>query len=1245
MKKTILMMLGALSLASSSLLIQEPTLRALAEGEEESPSGESSSSSLSNINYYLCLSNQNYRQKNANRFNYEESDSLYHLEEVTLSNTIDFYVGGDDGTKWLDTDGTNYRVDEANLLSYDFLFSPTKIFSSEENGYTKTNTHFTYKIHTKDNVKILVNEVEKELTYNAYQNVYEAYYLSSIELHANDVVKKEEETHTIENDGYYRIVYTPGKTIDGNEYLFDENGNYGSGDDYIYHLYIEDAPLYYLAFEEQLRSKEEGVGVRDYLAYPLTRDESKVTTPTYRSPSFFVDEENKKLHYMLYRKEKDHYKRVDEDDEWSKTIMITDRGWNQFLITDNASSFSLTSEEETADFKGFYLAGDMNDYLYDEEGRIDLSDDYKFVKIGEDGDYYNKDYDQYLLTLLVDENGASFYISNGKDKYRDGKDLITINDAGRYDILFSEEHVYGRGRHYRYSLLDETKDIEEVEIASTAAWNEFASHCNSDASYSENKVVYLTKDIDFVGISFTPIQNWSGAFYGSFHILKNITLSSNYAQSSVFELVSQKGSIERLLVENFTANLGGTDNVGLVGKNYGNIDKITLSSGELVGKRNVGLVAINGRAKYEKGDAPNSNETYQFGTISNCVNRASIRGGSNVGGIAGLNLGIVKGATNEGSVSGYNSSSNATVLNIGGIAGYGVGKIYDSLNKGKILSQNTSLYVGGIAGLDNGECYFVKNEGSVQGDKYIGGIVGYYGSVSKNENDLTKYFEGTPYEEFVKDYFATGEEEDEQYDGVKNAFAYAMNFASVRAKGYVGGIIGSVSSSSLIIKNSMSHADILASSGNDAGGIVGDLGSASVRSSFSTGKIKAKKYVGGIAGNGGTILDSFSSATLEGDDYVGGLAGYASAISSSISNTLLLAEESNAHVGEIAGGSSAYIEATSSFSDSFAYNYYVGNKGGVNGVEYASNDAAKHLLPSILASKGTLSSALSLHFDHDYWVGGNDEKTYPVLKNFLEVEKNDDFGDENEFAALFAKNASLLSATAEHDSRITYLVSFMEWREEGGDLYNEASELQYQNYENTANVRLYDGDILSAPEFVYAIKKNDQDVYEGKEGTYLVSYSLPSSISSNTVIYASYQKATTALKSEDQNLIVVGLFSEEAKASLVFEGNSYRVKVTMGEQEIPLENVVIKVKKSLFPEQDLYFLTQGGWQKIDCQDDGEYFRFVYSSSQAFTGIQKEQKQFPLWATVTLSLLGGIALTSGVSLLMGHRKKKKAKAIK
>ena len=1239
-KKLLFALIGALTFVSTLNFVNDGSLLTIAD---------------SNTSYYLCLSSDNYRQTPKRCFSYNKTDELYHLEEVTLSSAINFYVGGNDGSKWYDKNGDTYHVKDVESLSYDFLFSPNKTFDLEENGYEKTNAHFTYKIHSRENVNVTIASASgetksEELTYNSYQSLYEVYYISSIKLNQGDTISKdglEDEKPTIGSEGYYRIIYTPGKEQFGQTYLFDENGNYGTGAGYKYHFYIEDAPLFYLAFQEDLKVEEgiDPVTIDENKGYLLTRDESKTTAKCYSSPEFFVESEDEKLHYMAYLKEGDSFSRVGDDDDWSKTIKIADRGWNKFILTDKDSSYTLSNEEKTADYGAYYLASDINNYLYDKDGKIDLSDSYKFNEINEDENYYTKDYKQYLLTVNVPKNGISFYITNGKDKYRDGTNLITINEAGKYDILFSEDHIYGRGRHYRYSLIDEEKDTEKLYLSSVNEWNELASKCNADASYSDNKLVYLKKDIDFAGFSFTPIKNWNGAFYGSYHTLKNITLSSDANQTSVFELIGQKGSIERLMVENFKADMGDKNYVGIIGKNYGNINQLTLTSGALLGNRNIGLVAYNGRTKYQAGDAPSSTDTYQYGTISDSSNYASIRGSNNVGGIVGLNLGIVEGDLNYGNVSGYNSHSNTTTLNIGGIAGYGIGKIYDCKNFGKVFGENISIYVGGIAGLDNGECYFVRNEANISGDKYVGGIVGYYGSVSENKNDLTKYFDGTPYEDFVKKYFSTGEEQDEQYDGVKNAFAYGINLGEIVAKNHVGGMIGNVSNSSLVIKDSLSHGNITATVGDYAGGIVGEGANVTIRSSLSAGKITAKKYVGGLIGNGGNIYASFSSATIEGDDYVGGLAGYATSVISSISNTLLLCEKSAAHVGEIIGDTSSYNEATLSFGDELKNNYYVGNKGGVNGVEYKENDAAKHLEPNELASEGVLSSKLSLEFDDEYWLAGDDTKCYPSLRYFEEVEKNDDFGDEKRYELLFSSYKDELTKIAKHDSRITYLVSFMEWREEDGDLVDENGKTLYENYENTSNVRLYDGDTLVSPKLVYAKERDGKMVYEGKEGTYFVSYSLPTSVLKNTTIYATYQKATTALKSDDGAVIVNGLFLEEAKVSLVLQGNAYTIKVTVNGEEIPLSNATVKVKKSLFADHDLYFMNGTELKKIEVSEDGEYYRFIYSSNEAFVGVSNNKEAIPLWGYIVIAGVGGAAITALSFLIPSLVKKKKQKASK
>lgn len=107
---------------------------------------------------------------------------------------------------------------------------------------------------------------------------------------------------------------------------------------------------------------------------------------------------------------------------------------------------------------------------------------------------------------------------------------------------------------------------------------------------------------------------------------------------------------------------------------------------------------------------------YSDGSITNCYNEGSVSGNNSVGGIAGKNEGSasIKDCHNTGSVSGE--------YEIGGIAGESVGTIEDCYNIGDVSS--TSSFVGGIVGSgwkDITNCY---NTGRVIG-YYSGGIAGH----------------------------------------------------------------------------------------------------------------------------------------------------------------------------------------------------------------------------------------------------------------------------------------------------------------------------------------------------------------------------------------------------------------------------------------------------------------------------------------------------------------------------------------
>ncbi|MBQ9429456.1 MAG: hypothetical protein IJU41_07940, partial [Clostridia bacterium] len=138
----------------------------------------------------------------------------------------------------------------------------------------------------------------------------------------------------------------------------------------------------------------------------------------------------------------------------------------------------------------------------------------------------------------------------------------------------------------------------------------------------------------------------------------------------------------------------GDVNLALFGRLNGTVRNLTVC-GEVraAGKRVGGIVGI-----------------MLGGSVENCVNRASVVGSANVGGIVGLaysgNI-TVSGCTNEGNILGTleTFSVSTNIAGVGGIVGH-------------IQNSNATVTVE--------NCY---NGGEVCGAEYIGGIVGYvYGA-------------------------------------------------------------------------------------------------------------------------------------------------------------------------------------------------------------------------------------------------------------------------------------------------------------------------------------------------------------------------------------------------------------------------------------------------------------------------------------------------------------------------------------
>ncbi|WP_446033244.1 YDG domain-containing protein [Pseudomonas ulcerans] len=153
-------------------------------------------------------------------------------------------------------------------------------------------------------------------------------------------------------------------------------------------------------------------------------------------------------------------------------------------------------------------------------------------------------------------------------------------------------------------------------------------------------------------------------------------------------------------LSNLTIDLGGTDNVGLLGyaDSSSVIRDIGVVGGSVTGGNSVGgLIGFN------------------LGELSNVFATVTVNGQTNVGGLVGVNgLKTISNAYAAGSVTGQNS--------VGGLVGYNQGTINQAYAAGNVTGQ---VEVGGLVGRNEMTVQYTYASGLVQsGDVYFGGLVG-----------------------------------------------------------------------------------------------------------------------------------------------------------------------------------------------------------------------------------------------------------------------------------------------------------------------------------------------------------------------------------------------------------------------------------------------------------------------------------------------------------------------------------------
>lgn len=318
--------------------------------------------------------------------------------------------------------------------------------------------------------------------------------------------------------------------------------------------------------------------------------------------------------------------------------------------------------------------------------------------------------------------------------------------------------------------------LNVIEISRVNELIEFANKCKYD-SYSKDKIVKLTADIDVSGSDFKGISYFAGTFDGGSHIISGFNVDYKGSDFGFFRYIAESGFITNLNISGSINVTGSQENIGgIAGVNKGVINESSFS-----GKVNAST-ATGAIAGYNHENAK----------IVSCTSDADILATNQTGGIAGVNDGLISSCTSKSRV---NTQELDTTLDIGGvdvgtlnltqnvidrndmggIAGESTGIISDCVNYGKIGFAHTGYNVGGIAGKQSGKVITCSNEGEIYGRKDVGGIVG------QAEPDIES--------EYLNDHVDDVQSSIDIINSTLNNMSSSMNNASSDVKSYTENII------------------------------------------------------------------------------------------------------------------------------------------------------------------------------------------------------------------------------------------------------------------------------------------------------------------------------------------------------------------------------------------------------------------------------------------------------------------------
>lgn len=325
-----------------------------------------------------------------------------------------------------------------------------------------------------------------------------------------------------------------------------------------------------------------------------------------------------------------------------------------------------------------------------------------------------------------------------------------------------------------------------------------------------------------------------GTIDGKNHTIKNLKINNGYSGESGF-IQTLIGSVVNLNFDSLDVKGESRNAGGVASALVGTIQNVHVTHGKVFGYERVG--GIVGKAIDKTGYAPVKGYDDMTPVLRNVSFQGEVGGFQQVGGVAGI-IGV--------EVDSIVADVDISIIykdakEIGGIAGYNYGDIQRSHSSGKVVVTAPHVSdVGGLVGKSyNGSIDHCYSSMDVEGDSYVGGLVGHNESVifASSATGSVKEFEDGAYGLKAADYAG----------GLAGS-----NYGKIYASYALGSVIGD----------------------DEVGGLVG-YNAGEIYYSYARGNVTSKSVidesVGGLVGlSNGDIFSSYAANTVEGIQ-VGGL--------------------------------------------------------------------------------------------------------------------------------------------------------------------------------------------------------------------------------------------------------------------------------------------------------------------------------------------------------------------------------------